>query len=88
MKVLIVCTLIAISCYSVSVPCTQYQASTLGNATDCSITRKDSVTIAWGATINFKANSKWTAKSYSNVLADFSSPRVPIGPSKSDCVSK
>lgn len=88
MKVIILCFLLVVFCFSASVPCTQYQSTTFGNASDCSIARKDAQTITWGAVINFKVDSKWTASSYSNVLADMGSPRVPIGPSKSDCASK
>jgi hypothetical protein len=81
------CLLLAVA-LSVSVPCTQYQASKNGNASDCSITRVDSVTISWGARINFNVNFSWTSKSYSNVLADMGSPKLPISPSKSSCESK
>jgi len=74
--------------FAASVPCTQYQASTLGNATDCSITRVDKLTITWGAKINFKATFAWKQDSYSNVLADTGSPRLPIRPTKSSCDTK
>lgn len=71
-----------------SVPCTQYQASTAGNASDCSITRLDKLSISWGAKINFKTTFNWNKNSYSNVLADTGSPRLPVKPSKSNCTSK
>lgn len=86
-KIMISLALIAIT-LSASVPCTQYQASKNGNATDCSISRVDATTISWGARINFNVNFSWTAKSYSNVLADMSSPKLPISPSKSNCDTK
>jgi len=38
--------------------------------------------------INFKADSKWSSTSYSNVFADMTNLRVLIAPSKSNCVSK
>lgn len=81
------CLLIAVA-LSVSIPCTQYQASKNGNATDCSITRVDSVTISWGARINFNVNFNWKSTSFSNVLADMGSPKLPIAPSKSNCDTK
>lgn len=84
----ILCLLLVAGALAASVPCAQYQASKFGNATDCTISRVDAQTLSWGAVINFKASFNWTSKSYSNVLADMSSPRVPIGPSKSNCVSK
>jgi hypothetical protein len=87
MKVLILCFLLAAFSFSASVPCTQSQASSLGTASDCAIDRTGATTLTWGAKINFKAAVKWTAASYSNVLAYPSSPRVPIGPSKSQCKS-
>lgn len=82
------CLLFAVVALSASVPCTQYQASKNGNATDCSISRVDSQTISWGARINFNVNFNWTSKSYANVLADMGSPKLPISPSKSSCDSK
>jgi hypothetical protein len=86
-KIFICLVLVALA-LSASVPCTQYQSSKNGNATDCSISRVDSATISWGARINFNVNFNWTAKSYSNVLADMGSPKLPISPSKSSCESK
>lgn len=82
------CLLLAVVAFSASVPCTQYQASKNGNASDCSITRVDALTISWGARINFNVNFSWSSKSYANVLADMGSPRLPISPSKSSCESK
>jgi hypothetical protein len=74
--------------FSASVPCTQYQSSTFGNATDCSINRIDAKSLSWGAQINFKVDFKWNDTSYSNVLADMSSPKLPIPPSSSKCTTK
>jgi hypothetical protein len=83
----VVALLVALA-ISASVPCTQYQASKFGTASSCSISRVDSLTITWGAQINFSADFKWADNSYSNVLADMSSPRLPIGPKASKCDSK
>ncbi len=85
---LALCLLLIVAASSVSVPCTSYQTSKNGNASDCSINRVDSLTISWGARINFSLNFSWTDKSFSNVLADMSSPRLPISPSKSSCTTK
>lgn len=82
------CLLFAVVAFSASIPCTQYQASKNGNASDCSITRVDSLTISWGARINFNVNFNWSSKTYGNVLADMGSPKLPISPSKSSCESK
>lgn len=73
---------------SASVPCTQYQASKQGTASDCSIVRVDAKSISWGAKLTFNATYSWTDKSFSNVLADMGSPRLPISPSKSSCTTK
>lgn len=88
LKVFSICLILIVACFTASVPCTQNQATSFGNATDCTIVRVDSQTITWGAVINFKVDSKWSAASYSNVLADMTSPRMPIAPSKSNCISK
>jgi hypothetical protein len=82
------CLLLAAIAFSASVPCTQYQASKNGNASDCSISRVDANTISWGARISFNVNFSWSAKSVANVLADMGSPRLPISPSKSSCDTK
>lgn len=74
--------------FSASIACTQYQASKNGNASDCSITRVDAKTISWGARINFNVNFSWSSKSFSSVLADMGSPRLPIAPLKSSCDTK
>lgn len=84
----LIASLLIVGIFSVSVPCTQYQASQFGNASDCSIARVDSLTISWGARVNFKTTFSWKDTSASNVLADMSSPRLPIGPSKSSCSTK
>jgi hypothetical protein len=73
---------------SVSVPCTQYQSSKFGTASNCSITRNDARSISWSATITFSGDFKWTEKSVSNVLADMGSPRLPIAPASSKCDTK
>ena len=78
-------SLLVIAVFTISVPCTAYQSSSFGTASDCSITRVDTKTITWGAQINFKAAFNWKDNSYSNVLADTGSPRLPIAPSKSSC---
>jgi hypothetical protein len=83
-----ICLILAVAALSASVPCTQYQASKLGNASDCSISRLDSVTISWGARINFNANFNWKSNSFSSVLADMGSPKLPIAPTKSNCDTK
>jgi hypothetical protein len=85
---LTLCLFLIVAAFSVSIPCTSVQASKNGNASDCSITRVDSLTISWGAKINFNLAYKWTEKSVSNVLADLGSPRLPINPSKSSCSTK
>lgn len=71
-----------------SVPCVQYQASNFGTASNCTINRVDANTISWGALITFKADFKWNTTSYSNVLADMNSPRLPIPPTASKCDTK
>lgn len=83
----VVALLVALA-FSVSVPCTQYQSSSFGTASNCSISRLDAKSISWGAQINFNQTYKWADNSYSNVLADMSSPRLPIAPSSSKCESK
>lgn len=70
---------------SASIPCTQYQASSFGTASDCSITRIDAKSLSWGARVTFKAAFNWKDNSFSNVLADMGSPRLPISPSQSSC---
>lgn len=85
---LTLCLFLVVAASSVSIACTSVQTSKNGNASDCSITRVDSLTISWGAKINFNLPYKWTDKSVSNVLADLGSPRLPIGPSKSSCTTK
>ena len=82
------CLLFTAMAFSASIPCTQYQPSKNGNATDCSISRLDANTISWGARINFNVNFNWKTNSFGNVLADTGSPRLPIAPSKSNCDTK
>jgi hypothetical protein len=45
---------------TVSVPCNQNQASVTASASDCTVDRKSTNSIAWTATINFKANVQWS----------------------------
>ena len=80
--------LILIAASSASVPCTQYQSSKLGTASNCTINRDGPKSISWSAQINFNADFKWTDSSASNVLADMGSPRLPISPSTSKCQTK
>lgn len=87
MKSIIIALLVALA-LSVSVPCTQYQSSKFGTASNCTITRNSATSISWSAVINFNADFKWTDKSASNVLADMSSPRLPVSPSASKCETK
>jgi hypothetical protein len=79
---------LVVAVISASVPCTQYQATKQGTASDCSIVRIDTKSISWGAKLTFNTTFTWTDKSFSNVLADMGSPRLPISPSKSDCTTK
>ena len=85
MKSLLTCISLAAIALTISVPCTQFQPSKLGTASDCSIARLDDNTLQWGAQINFNADYKWTEKSTYNVLADMGSPRLPVEADKSDC---
>lgn len=87
-KTAILILALAVSAFTISVPCTQYQASKNGNATDCSINRIDENTISWGVTINFNVDYSWTVDSADNVLADMGSPRLPIAPDFSSCNTK
>lgn len=87
MKSIVLALLIAFA-FAVSVPCTQYQTSKFGTASNCTITRNDAKSISWSAQINFSGDFKWTKASASNVLADMSSPRLPIPPSASKCDTK
>ncbi|MFM7850468.1 MAG: hypothetical protein ACKO96_00795, partial [Flammeovirgaceae bacterium] len=85
MKILILCLIIAASAFSASVPCSIYQTSKFGNASDCSINRIDARQLSWGVKITFSLGFNWKNSSVSNVLADMSSPRLPINPLKSSC---
>jgi len=88
MKSIIVALLLTTLALAVNVPCTNYQTSKFGTASNCTITRLSSTSIQWSAQINFSADYKWTNSSASNVLADMSSPRLPISPSASKCETK
>ena len=73
---------------TVSVPCTQYQSSKFGTAANCTINRDSANTISWTAQVTFSQDYAWKDNSFSNVLADMSSPRLPIAPSASKCSTK
>ena len=85
---LIIGLALIVATLNVSIPCVQYQSSRNGNASDCSITRVDDNTLSWGANISFSLDYTWTASSFSNVLADMGSPRLPIFPDQSSCQTK
>ena len=87
LKSIILAVLLAVA-ISVSVPCTAYQSSKFGTASNCTINRDGPKSISWTAQINFSGDYKWTNSSSSNVLADMSSPRLPIAPSSSKCSTK
>jgi hypothetical protein len=87
-KAIIICLGLAIAAVSISVPCVSYQTSKNGNASDCSINRLDDNTLEWGANINFNVDFTWKADSYSNLLADMGSPRLPIFADSSKCTTK
>ena len=70
-----------------SVPCVQNKASTIANASSCSMSKPNATTLAWGAQINFKSAFTWTEKSWSNALGDPKSPRLPYRPLSSSCNS-
>lgn len=88
MKEIVLCFALVLSVFTVSVPCVQYQSSKNGAASDCSINRIDDNTLEWGASISFSLDFNWGAESYSNVLADMGSPRLPISADSSKCVTK
>lgn len=88
LKSLILGLLLVSVALSASVTCTQYQTSKQGTASDCSIVRIDTKSISWGAKLTFNTTYSWGDKSYSNVLADMGSPRLPISPTKSNCTTK
>ena len=52
--------LIFVYSLTVSVPCTQYQSSKFGTASNCTINRDGPKSISWSAQINFNADFKWT----------------------------
>lgn len=87
-KALVLCLALAVCALSVSVPCVTYQSSRNGSPSDCSINRLDDNSLSWGASINFSLDFTWTASSFSNILADMGSPRLPIFPSQSKCDTK
>ena len=88
LKNILLISLLLAAATAVSIACTQYQSSTFGTASDCSVNRLDAKSISWGTVINFKVDFKWNATSYSNVLADMGSPRLPVPPSSSKCDTK
>lgn len=81
-------SMLVITILAASVPCNTLQATKLGTASDCSINRDDSKSITWGAKINFNASFTWSEKSYGNILADPTSPRLPVPPTSSKCSTK
>jgi hypothetical protein len=87
-KVLLICFALAVATFSISVPCVIFQASKNGAASDCSISRLDDNTLAWGVNITFNLDFSWNASSTYNVLADMGSPRLPVEPNKSQCETK
>ncbi len=87
-KGLLIFLSLAIAAFSISVPCNTFQNSKNGAASDCSISRLDDNTIAWGASITFSLDFDWKASSIYNVLADMGSPRLPIEPLSSQCDTK
>ena len=87
LKILALAVLI-IAATSASVPCTQYQSSKFGTASNCTINRDGPKSLSWSVQINFNADYKWTDSSADNVLADMGSPRLPIAPSASKCTTK
>ena len=87
LKTIIFYVLIALA-FTASVPCSVYQTSKFGNASDCSINRVDAKQLSWGVKISFSLSYSWRNNSISNVLADMSSPRLPINPLKSSCTTK
>lgn len=86
LKIVFIAALI-LAASSVSIACTQNQATKNGNATDCSIVRVDATKIQWGARINFNVDFNWKNTSFSNVLADVTSPRLPYPPTASQCTT-
>jgi len=88
LKSFLICLVLVALTYTASVPCSIYQTSKFGNATDCSINRIDAKQLSWGVRISFSQTYNWKNASISNVIADMSSPRLPIPPSKSSCTTK
>lgn len=82
------CFFFSVIALTVNVPCVIYLESTNGNATDCTISRVDSLTLSWGVLINFHSNFNWTEKSYINALIDMGNPQSAVPASKSSCNTK
>ena len=79
LKTLLVCLVLIISVWSASTPCIAQGTSKMGSASDCSLSRNKLV-LTWGAKISFKVPFTWRDDSFDNILADNSSPRLPIAP--------
>lgn len=88
LKTLTLCLALIALALSASVPCSIYQTSKFGSASDCSINRIDAKQLSWGVRITFASTFNWKNSSVSNVLADMSSPRLPVNPLKSSCNTK
>ena len=88
LKTIVICLTFVAFTFAASVTCSTYQNSKLGNASDCSINRIDAKQLSWGVKISFSSSYNWKNSSVSNVLADMSSPRLPINPLKSSCTTK
>lgn len=79
--------LLIVGLAAVAVPCVQNKASTIANATNCSMSKSNATTLVWGYQINFKSAFTWAEKSWSNALGDPKSPRLPYRPLTSSCNS-
>ena len=55
-----VLALLLIAVSSVSVPCTQFQSSKFGTASNCTINRDGPKSLSWSVQINFSTDYKWT----------------------------
>ena len=87
LKAILVGLVLVFGAMSASTPCISQGTSKMGSASDCSLSRNKLV-LTWGAKITFKVNYTWRDDSFDNILADNTSPRLPIAPEKSDCSTK
>ena len=53
-----------------SVPCIDYDPSTLATASDCSAKKLDDVTLSWGVKITFTGDADHRKDNWLNLLAD------------------